>query len=112
MIPGTYDLCLYRGDTSRWQFRLWQDEGKTMPVDLTGATVLAQIRSGPGGAVQATPATTIVPLNLIDMVLDAAASAALAGGGVWDLQLTYASGDVATPLRGRVQVQQDITRAA
>lgn len=112
MIPGTYDLCLYRGDTSRWQFRLWQDEARTMPVDLIGASVLAQIRSGPGGAVQATPGTTIIPPNLIDMVLDATASAALGGGGVWDLQVTYASGDVATPLRGRVQVQQDITRAA
>ena len=112
MIPGVYDLCLYRGDTSRWQFRLWQDEAKTMPVDLTGATVLAQIRSGPGGAIQATPTAVIVPPNLIDMVLSAADSAALGGGGVWDLQVTYASGDVATPLRGRVQVQQDVTRAA
>ena len=112
MIPGTYDLCLYRGDTARWQFRLWQDEAKTMPVDLTGASVLAQIRSGPGGAVQATPGTAVVLPNLIDMVLDATASAALQPRGVWDLEVTYASGDVATPLRGNVIVQQDVTRAA
>lgn len=112
MIPGTYDLCLYRGDTSRWQFRLWQDEARTMPVDLTGAAVLAQIRAGPTGNVQATPTTSIIPPNLIDMVLTAAQSASLAAGGVWDLEITYASGDVATPLRGRVQVQQDVTRAA
>jgi len=110
MIPGTYDLCLYRGDTGRWQFKLWQDAGKTQPVDLTGATALAQIRAGPGGRVMATPTTTISGGNVIDMVLPASVSQNLAPG-VWDLQVTYPSGDVATPLRGRVTVQQDVTRA-
>ena len=112
MIPGTYDLCLYKGDTGRWQFRLWQDEARTMPVDLTGATVLAQIRSGPGGTVQATLATTVNLPNMIDAVLAAADSAALQPRGVWDLEITYSSGDVATALRGGVSVQQDVTRAA
>ena len=112
MIPGSYDLCLYRGDTGRWRFQLWQDEGKTTPVDLTGATALAQIRNAPGGTVLATPATTIIAPNLIDMVLSPADSQNLGPAGVWDLEVTYASGDVATPIGGRVQVRQDVTRAA
>lgn len=111
MIPGSYDLCLYRGDTGRWRFQLWQDDAKSMPVDLSGAAVLAQIRTGVGGTVQATPATTVTLPNLINMVLTAVETGSLAAG-VWDLEITYASGDVATPLRGRVMVQQDITRAA
>lgn len=108
MIPGTYDLCLYRGDTGRWQFRLWADEAKTTPADLTGATARAQIRPGHSGAATVMTCAITVP-NIIDMTLPA--NTAPPARGLWDLELTYASGDVQTVLTGKVTTQGDITYA-
>ncbi len=109
MIPGVYDLCLYRGDTSKWQFRLWTDEAKTQPADLTGATAAAQIRPGHSGT--ATDMVCVITLpNIIDMTLPAGAS--VPQRGLWDLEITYASGDVQTVLQGKVTAQGDVTNAA
>ena len=47
--------------------------------------------------------------NIIDVTLLAADSQKLPSKGVWDLQLTYASGDVKTLLVGQVQVTTDVT---
>ena len=106
MIPGAYDLCLYRGDTTRWQFRVWLDEAKTLPADLTGATAHAQIRPGTSG-----PATdmvcTITPPNIVNMVLPAGASPPIKG--LWDLEVTYASGEVQTVVAGKVTTMADVT---
>ena len=109
MIPGTYDLCLYRGDTSRWQFRVWLDEAKTIPADLTGAAAKAQIR--PGHAGTATDMVCVITLpNIIAMTLPAGTSPPQRG--LWDLEVTYASGDVQTVLAGKVTVQGDVTSNA
>lgn len=109
MIPGTYDLCLYRGDTSRWQFRVWLDEAKTQPADLAGAVAKAQIRPGHGGP--ATDMTCVITVpNIIDMTLPAGASPPQRG--LWDLEVTYASGDVKTVVAGKVTVLGDVTNAA
>ena len=113
MIPATHDLTLYRGDTARWQFRLWSDAAKTVPVDLTGVTVDAMIRDKTsGGNFFATLDCTVTQPNLIDMVLTSTAAADLAiKAGVWDLQLTYPSGDIITVLRGAVAVTEDVTNS-
>ena len=109
MIPGSYDLCLYRGDSARWQFRLWTDTEKTNPVDLVGATAAAQIRPGYGG--QATDMQcAITPPNIVDMLLPAGKSPP--SKGLWDLEITYANGEVQTVLTGKVTTQGDITNAA
>jgi hypothetical protein len=108
MIPGTYDLCLYRGDTGRWQFRVWTDAAKTQAADLTGATAKAQIRPGSSG-----PATdmvcTITAPNIVNMALPAGSTPPLRG--LWDLEITYASGDVQTVVAGKVTTQADVTSA-
>ena len=108
MIPGSYDLCLYKGDTTRWQFRLWTDDAKTAPLDLTGATARAQIRQGYAGAPTDMTCTITVP-NIITMVLPAGSNPPLRG--LWDLEVTYASGDVQTVLSGKVATQGDVTYA-
>jgi hypothetical protein len=110
MTPGSYDLCLYRGDSARWRFQLWQDDAKTQPADLTGATVLAQIRDRPDGSNIVDLTCTITTPNIIDVAL--AAGAAVPQRGVWDLQVTYPSGDIVTYLTGRVAMQLDVTHAA
>jgi len=108
--PGTYSLTVYRGDSYRWQFKLWADVEKTDPVDLTGVTAKAEIRDKPGGK-RVTPLACQVTLpNVIDASLSAVASAALlAGKATWDLQLTYTGGDVSTVLSGPVVVTADVT---
>lgn len=109
MIPGTYDLCIYRGDTARWRFLVWQDLAKTVPVDLTGATVRSQIRNAPGGGNPTDMNCTVTVPNTIDMVLPAGTNPS--PRGVWDLEVTYPSGDVFTILSGRVMTMADVTNA-
>jgi hypothetical protein len=112
-MPGDYDLNIYRGDTGRWAFILWQDIAKTIPVDLTGAAVAAQIRDRPGGANLADMACVITGTNRIDMMLAPTDSQNLPSRGAWDLQVTMGnSGDVTTIVAGRVCVTGDVTGSA
>ena len=106
MAPQYYPLTVYRGDTHRWQFDLWADAAGTVPVDLTGVSVAATIGT--------TALACTVAANRIEAVLAAAQSQALAPGTAlsWDLQLTYASGDVHTVMKGGVSVWADVTGAA
>lgn len=108
-MPGNYTLTIYRGDTTRWQFVLWADDAKTIPIDLTGVVVRAQLRSYPDGPVCAALTCTVAIPNFINAVLPAAESAR-ALSGVWDLQLQFSSGDVVTALSGSVVITPDITR--
>jgi len=110
MIPGDFPLVLYHGDTAHWQFRFWADAAKTVPANLAGVTVKAELRDTPGGNLILTFATAVLPPNTVRMDLTPAAAMALPDtGGAWDLQLTYPSGDVATPLAGLVEVTMDVT---
>jgi hypothetical protein len=110
MIPASYDLQLYRGDTGRWQFKLWTDDAKTIAADLTGVTVAAMIRDKAVGGVYSLPLACVVTLpNIIDMDLTPVQSRDLPAKGVWDLQLTYTSGDIVTVLKGNVTLTQDVT---
>ena len=113
MTPGTANLDIYRGDTKRWQFRLWADAAKTVPTDLTGVVANATIRDDAIGGSFELALTCVVTLpNIIDMTLTADQSRTLPSVGVWDLQLNYTNGDVLTPLKGAVIVTQDVTRPA
>ena len=110
MTPGKYSLALYRGDSYKWQFILWTDTDKTVPADLTGVVPKAEIRNAPAGTVILVMTTSVTMPNKINMSITAVQCAALTtAGGVWDLQLTYAAGDVATVLAGAVTVTADIT---
>lgn len=109
MIPGSYPLTLYRGDSGRWRFVLWTDALKRVPADLTDVVAKAEIREQAGG-LTITPLQCTVELpNAVSMVLAAAASAQLPAMGAWDLQLTYPDGTVATVLAGSVSVIADVT---
>lgn len=112
MTPGKFPLNLYRGDTYRYQFRLWKDNAQTTPADLTGASARSEIRDRPGGTLIAMFVCNVVTPNIVDIVLNAADCAKLPSNAVWDLQLTYASGDVATVVTGPVNVTPDVTSSA
>jgi len=109
MTPGTFALNIYRGDDHHWQFVLWADTAKTTAVDLTGYTVKAEIRDRPGGLIVKEPATQITLPNFIDMSFAGVWSRDLPASGRWDLQLTDATGAIATSLAGAVKVTGDIT---
>jgi hypothetical protein len=110
-IPASYSLEFYRGDSFRRQFLLWADKDKTQPVDLTGATAAAELRPAPS-AERWQSLTCSITGNVIDVSLPAADTAMIPGSGYWDLQITYASGDVRTVVHGGVSVAGDITRPA
>lgn len=112
MMPGKQDLALYRGDTFRLVLKAWDDANKTQPSDLSEATAKAEIRDKPAGKVLASFACTIEEPNIIHLVLDAATSGILPSKGAWDVQLTYAGGDVRTVVYGAVKVVTDVTDSA
>lgn len=109
MTPGKYDLALYRGDTYRWSVQLWADAEQTVPVDLTGATVAAEIRDKPSGTKITTLLATLGGPGEIIVELTADNYAAVPANGVWDLQVTYPDGTVRTVLAGKVIVVADVT---
>jgi len=107
----TYPLRLYRGDSYRWRFVLWADPDRSVAVDLTGVVVGAEIRVSTG-ATPIYPIVIAVTLpNTIDLSLSAAASVQVPAAAIWDLQLTYPSGDVQTIVRGAVSVTGDVTNS-
>lgn len=108
--PAFYVMTIYRGDTYRWKLIIWQDAAKTIPADLTGVVVKAEIHQ-----VETTVLACTVTGQEIHMVLNAEQSKALiVGDGRWDLQLIYLSGDVQTIIRGGVLIRADVagSRAA
>lgn len=109
MIPADYQLILYRGDSVHWQFNLWADALKTQPVDVTGATATAEIKDRVNGVVVGTLVCTVAPPNIVHVNLPAAVAKGLPPAGVWDLEITLASGDVITPVSGKVTVTFDVT---
>lgn len=110
MIPGSFPLRIYHGDTYHWNILIWSDSGKTQPADLTGVTPKAEIRDKTRATILATFLCSIIEPNTIDMELTASASDGLTQSGFWDLQLTYSNGDVSTILSGQVTVIWDVTK--
>jgi hypothetical protein len=109
MIPGQYDLQLYRGDTFKWTVKLWKDAKQTDPTNLTGATVKAEYRDKTGGTPVVSITTALTLPNTIDLTFPAAAWATAPLAGIWDLQVTMPDASVNTVLRGNVQVIGDVT---
>jgi hypothetical protein len=107
MQPAILPLDIYRGDTLRLQFKLW-DQGQN-PLDLTGVVAKSQIRDRPAGMMITDLICSVTLPNIIDLFLASPDSQQLPPAGFWDLQLTYTSGDVKTPLAGPVTVTPDIT---
>jgi hypothetical protein len=111
--PGDYPLDLYRGDSYGWQFICWKDVGKTDPSDLTDATAKAEIRKSPGDA-------GIISMDCF--ITDNTVTVSLTPEmwkvwsvkqktAVWDLQLTYAGGEVVTIVAGKVTITPDVTES-
>jgi hypothetical protein len=110
MMPGSYPLKIYRGDSYHWQFKLWLDTDKTQPADLTSASAKAEIRDKAGGTRLFVLDCIITNPNIVDVKLTSDLSETLPTASLkWDLQLTYTDGQVNTIVAGPVTVTADIT---
>ena len=117
-LPGKYPITLYRGDSRTWSLLFTEDDGTT-PVDMSGKTWAAQVRS----SADATPvlltltvddtdaATGVIVVNLpasqwtdVDIPTTAPTTK-----WAWDLQSTDGS-EVRTWLYGPAKILWDVTR--
>lgn len=110
--PGALDLKVYRGDDFR--IRLAFFDADDSPLDISGWTLAAQMRSAYQGPLVATFTidTATLPDNELNLNLSAADTSQL-GEGVypWDLQ-RFAGGQlVRTMLSGVAVVSPDVTEA-
>jgi hypothetical protein len=107
MQPATLPLDIYRGDS--WRMRVTLLDQNQQPIDLTNVIAKSEIRDRPAGTTVVPITCTITLPNIIDLFLAGQDSQKLPPNAVWDLQLSYGSGDVATPLAGQVTVTADVT---
>ena len=113
MTPVRVPLTVYQGDTYSWQFVLWQDAARTVPVDLDGMTPKAEIRTRSGAPVLATLALDVTLPNEIMMTLSRDDSLKLTVPHArWDMQVTLADGSVTTIIAGPVSLTRAITESA
>ena len=109
--PADQDLIITRGDTETLVVTITAD-GST-PVDITGRTYRAQIRSTQDSTTIKASFTCTVAYGTdgqVTCVLSATSSATLSAGlYFWDLE-ENASGVVSTILSGNVTVLADVTR--
>jgi hypothetical protein len=112
MTPGRYDLDLYHGDFYTWRYRLWQDAAKTIPIDLSAATVAAQVRDAPAGEILMQLDCVITVPNLIDVRLFHTLWAnEFIMRAFWDLEVTFPGDNVQTFVAGDVKVTTDVTNS-
>ncbi len=110
-VPADQDLTITRGDTETLVVTITSD-GST-PVNITGRTYRAQIRSSQESTTIKASFTCTVTSGAngqVTCTLSATDSATLSVGiAYWDLEET-ASGVVSTILAGNVTVLADVTR--
>jgi hypothetical protein len=107
-LPSELDLQLYAGDD--FAFTLTLTDSSNQPVDLTGATAEAQIRTKPG--TPDPPAASFIcsiSTNVITLTLQGTATQDLVGSYSWDCQVTYSGGTVSTVVMGSVKFTEDVT---
>lgn len=111
-LPARRDITQYRGDTLAMVVRLWQDGAHTVPVDLTGATVQAQVRTSAVDEMIAATFGISIADNAVTLTLTPSQTRDLPANGVWDCEVDWQSDgqNLQTVLAGSVVVTQDVTR--
>jgi hypothetical protein len=108
-LPANVNLSIYQGDDFQMTIAVNNPDGS--PADLTGATVMSQIRAA---ASQSSPVlATLTPSisgNVISLHLASVDSAALPPSAVWDCQMTDAKPYVTTLVAGTVTSTPQVTQ--
>lgn len=109
MSTGEYDLKIFAGDD--FALELTFHDGLGAPVDLSGSTFAATVRSSEWAEVPAASFTvdeTSKATGVLVLHLDHATTVALPRAGVWSLQRTVTTGGlVQTVLGGKVRMTRD-----
>lgn len=108
-VPQTLPLKHYRGDTLGLLLKLWNDVNHTQPTSLTGASVLAQVRSNPDSDVVITTFASSITGSQITLTLTPAQTALLPDNASYDVQITYSGGAVQTVLAGDLDAVPDVS---
>lgn len=110
--PAQYNIKIWRNDTWAQTFALLAD---TTPIDLSGSTILIQIRPTPASESvvltlsTATNTITIGGANRNQITLNKKVEVT-AGSYVYDMNVTFPSGEVKTYLWGNFIVSEDISK--
>ena len=111
-LPAAVDLELYRGDDFGPQEFIWEQPAGT-PVDITGYTITAQIRtSADDTAILAsfTCVITSAALGKWTIALTDVETNLLPRSAYWDMQLKSPGGFTRTFAAGKVKTTKDITK--
>ena len=102
---ATKDIRVMRGDS--WSIEVRLKDSLGAPIDLTGATVLAQLRKSPTSSTSITLDTEITDDEggVFTFGQDEATT-----GGSYDIQITMGTGTVRTYIGGQVLISQDVSR--
>jgi len=109
--PTSVDLQMYRGDSGGLRVTVVDAAG--LPVDLTGAVWLCQLRvtvdaATPIATFPVTP--TAGDTSSVDIDVNAPVTAILPKTCVWDLQMVL-GGETTTLLAGLAKTTPDVSRA-
>ena len=110
--PDCINVTFTRGDTLTIVLNVWENTAQTIPANLSGATVTAQVRQTPDAATaEATFAVTKVS-NQVTLRLTPAQTRVVSSACSWDCQVDWASdgSDIRTIVQGDLAVIQDVTR--
>lgn len=107
--PKPVDLQLYAGDDVTLEVTVTDNATPPAPIDLTGYTALAQLRGTADAAISVDFDATITT-NVISLTLAGADTTAMPAKGVWDCQVTSATGAVTTLCAGKVTVTAEVSR--
>jgi hypothetical protein len=110
--PAQYNVKIWRNDSWSQVFSILAD---TTPVDLSGSTILIQVRPSANSTTIALALTTADSSILIggvdnnQITLNKKADVA-AGSYVYDMNVTFPTGEVKTYIWGNFIVQEDISK--
>ena len=116
-LPLTYDLVYYRGDTFKRTIRLrsLNENGTPGPeLDLSGCTVLSQVREYTDGKILTTIDAQVDPDQVtnkgqIHLVMDTTFTSYEGEVGVWDMEVTWPDTTKVTYLKGKVINDLDVS---
>lgn len=110
--PAQYNIKIWRNDTWSQTFAI---KSNNIPVDLTGCEVLIEVKKKPGVSVSE---LTLTNTNGVSIIGDDSNMIVLnklvdipAGNYVYDINVTFPSGEVKTYVWGNFFVQEDVSKA-
>lgn len=116
MTPVKLNLNIYRGSTYRKGFQ-WKTQPDDTPMNLTGCSIKMQMKTARGGDVLLECSTANGKITITDalngrwqLALTPSDTLALSfSKAIYDLDITFLTTDVFTPIEGNVTVYEQVT---